>query len=209
MRRAGIHGVRRGFTLVETLVGTTLLALVLMLSAQVITPSLRIWKLDQARATVEGTALILEKRLAAELVASTAESLTTLADPPSLAFLQADGYDPDSGKPVWNRYVLYSLDTTNRVLHREEWPNPGLSLQVPLLLRTLPTTEPKALTPAELRLAVTSHNGTERPAGHYVSGLQVVRGTREEPVEVVLTFSVPTPHGLESRERRLAMALRN
>lgn len=204
MRRRG-----EGFTLAETLVAAALMGLVLMLGAQVVTPSLRIWNLDQARSAAEGTAMILERRMTAELLETSRESVTTSRAPVAVSFLEPAGYDPETGRTRWSGFIVYVLDDVNRILYRKTWPNPKAALQVPPLPHSFPRSDPVALTPAELRQVATTTNGSEVRSGRYVSDLQVSAGTATEPGRLLLEMRLPTQGGIESRQRRLDLVLRN
>lgn len=199
----------RGFSLPEVLVGMSLLALVLTLTAQVLSPSLRIWNLDQARSTVEATGMLLERRLAAELLTTARTSITTLASPPAVSFLVPRGYDPETGSTLWSGFVVYALDRENRLLYRKVWPNPKAALQVPPLSYSFPATSSFRLTSDQLRRIATTNNGTEVRVARYVSDLQVLPGTPGYPGGLVLRLELPTQAGVETRVRRLDLSFRN
>lgn len=198
-----------GFTLAETLVAAALMGLVLMMGAQIVAPSLRIWNLDQARSAAEGTAMVLERRMAAELLETTRGSVTTSRSPVAVSFLEPAGYDPETGRTRWSGFVVYVLDDANRILYRKTWPNPKAPLQVPPLPYSFPRDEPVALTAAELRQVATTTNGSEVRSGRFVSDLQVSPGTATEPGRLMLEMKLLTQNGYETRLRRLDLVLRN
>lgn len=198
-----------GFTLAETLVAAALLGLVLLLGAQVIAPSLHIWNRDQARSAAEGTAMILERRMAAELLETSRESVTSSRDPVAVSFLEPAGYDPETGRTRWSGFVVYVLDDVNRILYRKTWPNPKVVLQVPPLPYSFPVSEPVRMTPAELARVATTTNGSEVRAGRFVSDLQVSPGTSTTPGRLLLVMKLLTQNGFETRQRRLDLVLRN
>jgi prepilin-type N-terminal cleavage/methylation domain-containing protein len=167
---------RRGFTLLEQLVSLTILVILLVLGDQVLVPCLHLWSLNQAEAALEQDAMVLGSRMASEVCDSDPSSFTFSTTPVNaMSFLstgapkaQALGFDPQSGKPMWQYIVVYYFDSPNRILYRKTWPNPALSAQNPPLVRTLPSTTAFALTQQELAQLCTTTNGTEQAIGYDV-----------------------------------------
>jgi prepilin-type N-terminal cleavage/methylation domain-containing protein len=162
------HG--RGLTLIELMVGMTLLSLVLTLSAQVLVPCLNVWNVSQSQASLQQGAMLLQRKLSDEVAASDVRSVTTLNDPPAICFLsytpdgaaQTNPYDTQSGEILWQQWVVYYLDAEDQLVYRKVWPNPSGGTQVPDLGTTLPSLTPTALSPTQVAALCTTTNGTER-----------------------------------------------
>jgi hypothetical protein len=182
---------RRGFTLLEQIAACALFSLVMTLSWQVLSPNLRLWQRERGRAEIEQNSLVVATRLAAELRASNADSVTCLADPPGFSFAAAPGYDPDSGRPVWSGAVAYSLDTENHVLYRmESSADKGL------------------LSAAGLQRLLTSDNQTERAVATYVYALTVTRPV-DGLIHVSLRCGWPDEGTVAWLERTVDVRMRN
>lgn len=202
----------RGFTLAEVLTAASLLGLVLLLGMNVLTPSLRIWNLGQACSTVEGAALLLERRMTNELLASSRRSVTSIrTGPTALSFLESRNrrYDAATGRVQWTGFVVYTLDTTSGKLVRKTWPNPALSVQTPALAYSFPTTRAVRLTDAELQQVARTANGTESTVGLHVADVNILSATNSEPLPLILRMNLLTQTGIQVRERRLELSLRN
>lgn len=183
-----------GMTLMEQVVSTSLLAVVMLLTWQVLSPCLKVWQTDQAEVAIDQLGMLDSVRLRAELSRSTSRSLAFLdGDPPALCFLSCDdpsqtaAYDPVTGRPIWRKWVVYFLDVENEILYRKEWPNSTLSGQIPDLGVTLPTTTPTALTPALLRSLCVTTNGTEHRVSHNVQQFSVSQPALASPSPSIRT----------------------
>lgn len=138
--------MRRGFTILETLLIGSLTAVVMLILVQSLTPCLRVWMLTQTVSETRTKGVLTQQKIATELRASTSSSVTTLAN--ACSFLevgQEGGYNPVNGTPIWRQIKIYYLQ--NGSLYRRTY-RPG---DTPLLPHTLPTGTPFALSGAELR----------------------------------------------------------
>lgn len=211
MRRSG---ARRAFTLLEQLVAMSLLTLLLTLSWQVLKPSLDVWKVNAARADLEQTAVVLQHRIVRELVQSSRDSITTISSPPAVSFLSFDdstssAYDASSGKPTWRKFVIYYVDTDNRIMYRKEYPNTAKTVQTPVLTSVvLPTSDPFKLTATQLQTICGTENGTETRVAWYALGMTLTVPT-SGAVSLDLQLTTESPAGMELAERQLDLTLRN
>lgn len=206
---------RRGFTLLENLVVVSLTVLLLTLTWQVLSPSLRIWKINQARADIEQTGQVVEYKMAHELLQTSSSSVTIrTADPPAISFLGFDaassgGYDQNTGKAVWRKFVVYYLDTENHILYRKEWPNTSLAVQVPVLPGyPFPTQKTPALSQSELQQICSTENGTEKRAAYYVLALNASNPSGG-PFQLGLQLTEEDDSGVELALRQVDLHLRN
>lgn len=126
---------RRGLTLIEVLVASMLAMIVLGSAWETMHQGMRLWTHDLSHGSLQSQALVWESRLARELAATTSDSVS--ADDQGLAFLLPSGsFDPDTGLPVWQRFVVYSL--SGRTVTRAEVNH-----------ARLPSPSPLTLTPAQ------------------------------------------------------------
>lgn len=202
----------RGFTIAEVLTTAALLSLVILLGIQVLTPSLRIWNLGQACSAVEGAALLLERRMTTELLASSRRSVTSIrSSPTAISFLESKGrrYDSTTGRVQWTGFVVYVLEASSGKLIRKTWPNPAVGTQTPNLAYSFPTTRALRLSEAELQQVARTVNGTETHVALNVCDVNVMSAATNEPLPLVLRMNLLTQTGTHVRERRLELSLRN
>ncbi len=206
MRRTG------GFSLIETMAATALLAIVLTIAYNILVPILHIWQRNRAQGDMEQAGLILQTRLLQDMRPSDAASLTTITSPPAFSFLSTGhasmgGYDTATGRPVWQTYVCYCLDTENQVLYRKEWPNPTPP-PLPVLPVLLPTDNATPLTTAQLQALATTENGTETRAAWYVSNIAVAKGSGAW-IDIDVQMSIPATGGDETADHQFSVEMRN
>jgi len=204
---------RRGLTLLEQLVATSLLTLLMTLCWQVVKPNLDVWKVNAARADLEQTAVVLQHRIARELRQSSRDSITTLSSPPAISFLSFDdasssAYDSSTGKPTWRKFVIYYVDTDNRIMYRKEYPDTAAGVQTPLLPVVLPSSNAFKLTTTQLQSICGTENGTETRVAWYVLGVTVTVPT-SGAVTLDLQLTTESPAGMELADRQLDLTLRN
>lgn len=202
---------RRGLTLLEQMVVCGLLSLVLALAFSVLQPCLVDWKILQDRSDMERSASLAGERMSRDMTCSSADSLTVIDNPPAVSFLVpsetgAQGYDPVNGTPMWDHFVIYYLDASNQILYRKTWPGPGGAV-IPPYNYTLPSTTVFRLSTAELQLAATTTNGSERRFVTLIDGLQVQ--TDAQVTVLQMQFSVQTRRGTDHLTRRVALRMRN
>lgn len=202
------HRSPRGVTLIEAMVTLCLLGFVLAIGWQVLAPNLSVWDRSRARADVEQNSLVLQNRLALDLRASDAASVTILASPPACSFVETDdsaSYDPDTGRPVWQKMIVYMLDTANHVLYRKVYSIPSSSLLAGLSLD--PSGVPQ-FSQSALSQQVSAENGTEQTVGSYVTAFAVSLPVNQL-LHVQVGFTFPTGNGSETASRTLDVRMRN
>lgn len=185
---------RRGLTLVELMVVVGLLSLLLVLCIQIVDPSIRVWELNRARADLDQAAIVAMGRLQRDLLATHRDAISyRAAGPCVVAFPVPTRYEALTGKPIFDRWALYSLDPTNRVLYRREWNVP-------------PTTEPQPVLDPQLSLAAVTPP-LKRIAGH-ISALQLTNVVNS-PLRLQLDFRRPGKGADEVTFRVLELNPRN
>lgn len=195
----------------EQLVACGMLSLVITLSVSVLQPCLVDWRILQDRSDMERSSSLAGQLMSRELRASTASSMTVLTTPPAVSFLAvstttSQEYDPLTGEPLWDHFVIYYVDVPNQILYRKFWPGNNRAA-IPPLPYKLPSTTAAQLSAAELLLVCTTSNGSERPFARLVDGLDV----QSDAVATVLQLhlSVETRRGKSQMVRRIAIQLRN
>jgi hypothetical protein len=187
---------RRGLTLAELIVVIGLLGLLLTLCVQVLNPSIRVWELNRARADLDQAAMVSSGRIQRDLLATRRDAISFRASTPCvLAYPVSTRYEPLTGKPIFDRWALYSLDPSNRVLYRREWA-------------VTATTDPQPLLDPQLSLmAVTPP--LQRVTGH-VAAMRVPNlATPDAPVRVELDYRRPGKGADEVTFRVLELNPRN
>jgi len=169
-------------SLPEQLTVCGLLSLVLAMGLQVISPCLRVWSVDQERSCRDQAYLIAALRLERDVRATSRAGVTAAAG--SLALPEAgENYDPRSGQPLFENYVLYYAK--NGCLVRKSCPRaPG-----PV----------RPLAAHEIAAAQADTSRAEQVVARDVTHFQVRVG---QTVEVELGLAQHTP-GLLSVEPRL------
>lgn len=187
---------RRGLTVMELTVVVSLLGLLLVLCMQILVPSVRVWELNRARADLDQAAMVASGRLQRDLQATDRNSISfRVAYPCALAFPITERYEALTGKPIFEKWALYSLDATNRVLYRREWS-------------VLATTKPEPLLDPQLSLMAVSPP-LQRVTGH-IAGLRVLNlANPDAPVRVELELRRPTRGADEVTSRWLEINPRN
>lgn len=187
---------RRGLTVMELVVVVGLLALLLVLCIQMVTPSIRVWEVNRARADLDQAAMVTTARLQHDLMATQREAISfRAANPCVLAFPLTDRYEALSGKPIFDHWALYSLDPVNRLLYRREWEVP-------------PTTEPQPLLDPQLSLLAVAPP-LQRVSGH-VAALRVLDlDAPDAPLRVEIDLRRPGKWADEVTFRVLELNPRN
>ncbi len=222
---------RRAFTIIELLVTMTLVVAVFTIAYNALLPSLRIWAINQGQANLEQTGEVLEARMLSELKASTRQSLTTYAPAATPASpdqalravsfastgpeFNADSFDPMSGMPLWQFFVVYYAPAGSHTIYRRMWPDPNLPAgsQVPpcipmgqlsspppgALPYMFPTWKPVPLTQGDLVLLCSTLKGAQ-PLGSSVMAFQV---TGQGSLNATLTIGLEArgPKGLLTSNR--------
>ncbi|CAN0324267.1 unnamed protein product, partial [Phaeothamnion confervicola] len=137
---------RRGVTLVEILVAMTLFSMATGMALDLLKPALSIFHLDQTQARLDETSLILGRKMQSELLASRLDSVTVSTH--AIAFLSGSSFDPSTGRPIWEEFVIYYLDNGN--VCRKTYQPTGL-----------PSTKTLRLTNTQLTQALMTPNGSE------------------------------------------------
>lgn len=198
--------MKRGFTVAELLITMALVLLLAGLAFKLLVPAVAVWKATQAQATLEETALVISSKIVRDVERSTPATVTpiTPADPTTglqaVAFAStgedgsADSYDPSTGLPLWQFYVVYYVPAGRHDLYRKLWPVPWLpaASQAPPVPAgmTFPSSVPAPLTPGLLAQVCATRNGTERSLGTCVDvfGVSVLANQNG-----VLSLHVSTP----------------
>ncbi|HEY4000996.1 MAG TPA: hypothetical protein VGO93_19160 [Candidatus Xenobia bacterium] len=223
----------QGLTLFELILTLSLLLLLFGLAWQVLLPALRIWVVNQARASIEETGIVLESRIAREMERSTQSTVTILPPGPVEAFSFAtfgnetqtdigdpwllptpppDGYNPQTGLPEWQYFVIYYHPTGTQNVYRKIWPVPpqGCPQAPPTatascqpFYEVLPSANVRTLTTDELASLCATPNGSERQVSSFVDALQLsmLPGARRNGRQVsrdsnailAISLSAPAP----------------
>jgi hypothetical protein len=184
------------------MVSMALLGLLLVLCTQLVDPSLRIWDLNRARADLDQSALVVVTRLERDLVQTHREAISFRnAGPCALAFPVPSRYEALTGKPLFDSWVIYSLDPVNRVLYRRQWSVPAV-------------TEPEPLAEPQLTLMAVAPSSPlipplRRVAGHVAALRAMNLTTANVPVRVELDFFRPAKRANETTFRVLELNPRN
>lgn len=165
-------GRNRGFTIAELLVVGFLSGVVLFLIAQLLIPSLLLFRLESARTEVQQSTLLLVQRLQRQLMNAAVESVTLVSDPPAIAFQEVpeqDSFDVSTGRPrMSNHYVVYWYDARTRRVLSKQWPPappdiPDYDFSEPF--------EPRPLKEGHVKALLLQTNGTERVVAREVESL--------------------------------------
>lgn len=192
---------RAGFTLAELLVVAFLSGVVLFLIAQLLVPSLLLFRLESARTEVQQTTLMVVQRLQRQLMNAALESVTVISEPPAVAFQEVpeqDSFEVSSGRPrMSNYYVLYWYDAKTRRVLSKQWPPkppdiPGYDFAEPF--------EPRPLPEGHLKAILLQSNGTERVVAREVDSFVVTDDDGDPepmhpPLVVTLTCSADASGG--------------
>lgn len=194
--------MRRGFTLGETLVGLAVVSVILTILLMVFSHSLRVWNLTQARSTDRSALMFAEKALSDDLSGSSADTLTVVTDPGlwAVSFLESRRFDTLSGRPVWERLVVYSL--VGGQLHRRTWTPPG----PPVLVRVLPSTVGFAITQAELRTLCATPDPQRRLIATGVDSVELA-AQADGSWRLTLQARTLTQKGVEVQQRQLDLGM--
>lgn len=136
-----VRPVRRrgGFSLLEMVVAMALLAIVLDILYQLLVPGLRVWMNGSARAELQQSGVVATNWLAQEFTTSTGDSVVIehlqYTDPSgqtrscdTLSFYSPFDdshqvqYQPPLGTLLWQKRVIYYMDTAKHLLCRQEQP---------------------------------------------------------------------------------------
>lgn len=131
---------RRGTTLAEVLVASTLLGLVFLLVAQVMRPGWRAWVRGTCKSEVQQNCLVTITRLTEELRGAYPDSVHVMKDRWTddqgqehhrdalvfLTLLDGDGHPhlAPEGDPLWQRWVYFYHDGVNRQIRWHDYPLP-------------------------------------------------------------------------------------
>lgn len=120
--------MKRGFTLLEVLVGSTLFLLLLALAFGYLIPATKAAYQLRLRSHVQQTATVVLAKIR-QAAATTAPGGFSWSDqsPVALAFNPVDKLQPANSVLLWApSYVLYWWDEPAQTLWSGEWPNQGL-----------------------------------------------------------------------------------
>ncbi len=204
----------RGLSLVEVLVGASLLALVMVLLFRIFVPGLTIWKTGRAEAEMEQQAMLVESHITASLLGSHSDSITVLDEPELKAISMlghggtedSPGYDDITGRPIWREVVIYSLRPSRRELIRTVWrgEEPSLEYRLP----TDSEDEPFALDPAGLRTLCDAPQLEHRVLSRSAEGLALERQLDSETWRLTVKYSTSVPSGVSELVRELELVPR-
>lgn len=203
VRKPGIGS--RGFTLVEVLVGSALMAVLMTMVYQVLSPSMRSIQRAEARVETQQAALLALDRIFFDLRLSDPRSVTLLASPPAIAFLSPrppsrSGLPPldtmmyrlagaDTRPVTWRTFEVLYHDADQRLLLSKEAPYPG-GFEVALM------------TPQQVQLLL---EDPRYPARVAARNLQIIRFSRPRPPGILVdVVSEVTALG-KRRETRLSL----
>ncbi|HXE71639.1 MAG TPA: hypothetical protein VNO81_03180 [Candidatus Nitrosotenuis sp.] len=149
-------------------------AVVLFLVAQLLVPSLLLFRLEAGRNEVQQAALTFMHRLQKEMLNTDLATVSLGEEPPSLAFQEmdeADPYDVGTGRPKFSPwFVLYYYDSQQQAVVWKRWPpeppaRGSYTFEDPTL--------PQALGAGYLSAVCSQSNGTERVLVRGVSSLEI------------------------------------
>jgi hypothetical protein len=116
------------------------------IALQMVSPCMTIMSTDQTQARLDQTSMVVSMKLERELLATSLNSVS--AQGSALSFLAGQGFDPLSGAPIWQQYVIYYLNAST--LYRKT-----------AVILGLPSTQVMRLTPVQLGMEAATPNGTE------------------------------------------------
>lgn len=163
---------RRGFTVPEILVAAFLGLVVLGMMAQILVPSMLMFRVQSARSDVQQAPLAVVHCLSRALLNTQVESITVLSAPTAVCWREVDEdapFDISSGRPRLRPAfsVLYHEPST-KLVWIKRWPPDPPSLPV-----TFAGDDPPLLSADRLRSVVGARNGTERVLARNVTALTV------------------------------------
>ncbi|HEY4000992.1 MAG TPA: hypothetical protein VGO93_19140 [Candidatus Xenobia bacterium] len=214
-----------GVTIFELLMTCALILIVFNLAYSVLMPSLHIWITNESQAAIEDSAVVLESRIGRELERSGQASVAVLPGvaPALQAFSFAslgnetqtdisdnpwspapDSFDPQTGRPEWQYFVVYYVPAGSQTVYRKIWPWPVPPKKpIPVLSYTFPTNNVVQLSAADLQTLCDTPNGSERQVASYVTALQLTPFASEmvgsnpvtwaSNVELSISMSAPAP----------------
>ena len=181
------RGRRSGVTLVEILVAMSLFSMATGMALDLLRPALSIFNVDQTQARLDETSLILGRKLQAELLASRLDSVTVSTH--AIAFLSGSSYDPSTGRPIWEEFVIYYLDNVN--VGRKTYQSSGL-----------PSTKTLRLTNIQLTQAVMKPNGSESILSQNAQSFSPILTTNVAVTAVFQTINLTSRVALSVCPRR-------
>src|ERR1017187_7836083 len=156
------------------------------LALQIFTPCLSIMRTDQSQACLDQTALVLSLKMERELLATSRDSLTVCGS--ELSFLSAQSYDPMSGLPIWQNFVIYYRQ--GGVLYRKTYVAAGL-----------PSTKTMQLKGAQLDFQSATPNGSEAKMAQNVQSFTPTLGSNVTIAVRLQEASVNSSLSLVARPR--------
>jgi type II secretory pathway pseudopilin PulG len=173
--------LRRGFTLIEVMLGGVLLLLLLLLLSQVLLPMVTGARRGTQQIELQQLAQVSVDRIVRDLSRTPLEGLSFVTGPPILA-AQPLADVTGAGDQAWSdKLRLYWLDSSGQ-LHYRSWP-PG----PPNLVRGAPTVNVAfAPTLAELGQLIGGANATDRVLATHVQAFEVDLAAPAPTVRLVL-----------------------
>lgn len=146
-----------GFTVPEVLTVAFLIGIVFFLVAQLMVPSVMLFRIQSARSDVQQGGLIFVSWINKAISNSMLDTVTVNTKPVSISFIEmneTDPYDTASGKPkLMNRFTILWFDEKERKVKYRYWPPappPPPSAPVPATYPFATSEDPLALNSQDL-----------------------------------------------------------
>lgn len=179
---------RCGLTLAEMLTVAFLMAVVFSLVAQVLVPSLYLFKIQSARSDVQQGSLLVAHYVQKAMNNATVESLTFTTNPTAASWQEVregDPYDPARLTPRFQScfYILWHEAPTGRVWIKT-WPPapPDPSVFTPSYDFASSAREPLCLRPEDLRMLCGIRGPGDRVLARDVVSIQFLDASGAPPV---------------------------
>lgn len=195
----------KGFTIVELLVGATLLMVLMTMVYQVLAPSMRQVKKAEADTETQQAVLVALDRVFVSLRLSDSRSVTILAEPPAIAFLSprpptTPALPPlaptmyglagaDMTPVVWRSFEVLYHDAARGLLLGKQAPYSGLG-------------EVARMTPPQVQAFLADLRYPARPVAR---NLKVVQFSRPRPPAVLIDVTSVVAAADKARETRLRL----
>jgi type II secretory pathway pseudopilin PulG len=203
-----VDRMRKGLTLVETIVFMALSLLLIGLLARLLLPSLRASSRASAQVELQQMATLAMNSIGRELGRSNGRSVSL--SPHGLALVCSNGIS-SSGHRLWEQQAIFYLwEQEENRLFRQDWPPGPPDLGVEML-----PTRPARFNSAHFREVERRPNETRRYLASHVVGFEVSHGGGESPsivppLTVKLTLEKGTSGGRkETFELDRTYAFRN
>lgn len=198
---------RGGFTLAEMTVVMFLSVVVFFLIAQLVIPSLVMFRTESATTDAQQAAFIFTHRLRTQLLNTQVETVTISEDPVAISFqevLEDDPFDALGETKLSDYFKVYYWDETNKLVKYKEFSPTSPAYDF------TDRTKPQRLSLADLQAEVAAETGNEQVVARHVAALLIsdedgVVNIISPPIKLDLTCAVESPRTRKEETYQMQM----